>query len=220
MQQKKILFRIIGLISLLIQSAQVRAVDFGVKAGLNLATQTDPGVIQADYRLQPDFVAGLFCSFRLSGRLKLQPEILFSREGFSSSDSHYGVPVENDWKISYLKMPLLLRLNFRPGATLRPAVLFGPYLAARLSAKRIQDGFGSVEEEDATDKICPEDFGLILACQLATPIGNGEIGLELRFSYGLANTIFKSSYNDWVDAPDDPASARNRVFSLMISYTF
>jgi hypothetical protein len=220
MERKKVLFRLVCLMALLIQPAEVRAVDFGIKAGLNLATQTDPGVIQADYRLKPDFSAGLFCSFRCIGRLMLQPEIHFSREGFSSSDSHYGVPVENDWQISYLKMPLLLRLNFRTGAALRPAVLFGPYLAARLSAKRIQDGFDSVEEEDATDKIWPGDYGLILACQLATQAGNGEIGLELRFSYGLANTLFKSSYNDWVDAPDDPASARNRVFSLMISYEF
>ncbi len=220
MQRKKILLRLICLMALLIRSAEVRAVDFGLKAGLNLATQTDPGVIQADYRLKPDFSAGLFCSFRLSGRLKLQPEVHFSREGFRSSDGHYGVPVENDWQISYLKMPLLLRLNFRPGAALHPAVLFGPYLAARLSARRIQDGFDSVEEEDATGKIQPMDFGLILGCQMSTHIGGGEIGLELRFSYGLANTLFKSSYNDWVDAPDDPASARNRVFALMISYEF
>lgn len=220
MHQKKILLTVLGLVTLLFQPATVRAVGFGIKAGLNLASQTDPGVIQADYKFKADFSAGLFGSFRLGGRLKLQAEILLSREGFSSSDNHYGVPVENDWQISYLKMPLLLRLDLRPGARLRPAVFVGPYLAVQLGATRIQDGFGSVEEEDATAKIWPGDYGLVLACQLATAAGNGEIALELRYNLGLANTIFKSAYNAWVNAPDDPASARNRVLSLLLSYEF
>ena len=98
--------------AILFLPGEARSFTFGFKAGLNLASQTDPKVIPAEYSPRTDFAVGAFVSFRLFGRIALQPEVHFSREGVHSSDSYYSEVVENTWRVSYLKVPILLKYRW------------------------------------------------------------------------------------------------------------
>jgi hypothetical protein len=199
---------------------EAKSMDFGIKGGLNLAYQTDPKVIPAEYAMRGDFLVGAFASFRLSGRISLQPELYFSRKGVKTSDRYYSEEVRNRWESSYLELPILIKYRIGNGEKFRPFLLLGPYLSYRLSAKRTQTGFGTTEEKDITGEIWPGDYGLILAGLLEYKAGPGSIVVDLRLSWGLANVLFKGGYNSWVDPPPDPAASRNRVVSLMFGYGF
>ena len=209
---------IISAFLLLPPSAQ--SFDFGFKGGVNFASQTNPQVIPADYRMRMDFVAGGYMGFRLFGRFALQPEVLFSREGVNSSDSYYSEVVKNQWKVSYLKVPILLRYRLTQKGKIASAILFGPYLSYRLKASRTQTGFGYTEVDETTERVWPGDYGLILGGGVETKMGRGRLTLDIRFNFGLANTLFKGGYNDWVSPPADPSASRNRVLSVMLGYGF
>lgn len=203
-----------------LQPPDARAFGFGVKGGLTLAYQTDPRVITADYAPRGGFLAGAFVSFRLSGRISLQPELCYSRKGVQTTDRYYSEEVRNRWQADYLECPVLLKVGIGSGGKIRPALLLGPYIAYRLSAKRVQTGFGTTEEKDTTGEVWPGDYGLILAGLVEYRLGPGTLVLDARLGWGLANTIFKGSYNSWVDPPPDPSASRNRTVSLLIGYGF
>ena len=197
-----------------------RPIDFGLKGGVNFAYQTNPQVIPADYRTRMDFVVGGYVAFPLFGRLALQPEVLLSGEGVNSSDSYYFEVVENQWQVSYLKVPILLRYRLFQKEKMASAILFGPYLSYRLKASRTQTGFGMTEVDETTERVWPGDYGLILGGVVEIPMGPGRLSLDIRFNFGLANTLFKGGYNDWVTPPADPSASRNRVLSVMLGYGF
>jgi len=208
------------LLAVLLIPRALPALTFGLKGGLNLAARTDPKVIPAEYGPRLDFVVGGFTAFRLSGRLSLQSEILYSREGNRSTDTYYWEEIRNQWKSSYLKAPVLLRYRFGPAERPGLSVLAGPYLSVQLSSRRIQTGFGAAAEEDITSEVFPLDYGIILGAAYESALGKGWLSVELRAGIGLANTIFKGGYNDWVDPPEDPAASRNRTISVLLGYAF
>ncbi len=220
MALKKKIFVLLVAGTALFLPREAQSLDFGVKGGLNLATQTDPKVIPAEYRMRGDFIVGAYASIRLSGQISVQPEFYYSREGVNTSDRYYGEEIHNRWEVTYLKMPILVRYRIGSGEKIRPFLLIGPYLAYRLSARRRQTGFGTTEEKDITGEIWPGDYGLILTGLAEVKAGPGRVVIDLRLTWGLANTIFKGGYNSWVSPPPDPAASRNRVVSLMVGYGF
>ena len=218
MKRKGLILLIWGLALLL--PCESQALGFGLKGGLNLAYQTDPGVIPAEYKMRGDFLAGAFVSFKLFGRISIQPEFYYSRKGVLTTDRYYSEEVRNRWEATYLELPILFKYRIGNGGKLRPALLMGPYIAYRLSAKRIQTGFGITEEKDTTDEVWPGDYGVILAGLLEYQAGPGTVVIDLRLGWGLANVLFKGGYNSWVNPPPDPAASRNRTISFMIGYGF
>jgi len=208
------------ILAFLVLPLGAQPLDFGLKGGVNFASQTNPQVVPADYRMRMDFVAGVYVAFRLSDRLALQPEVLLSREGVNTSDSYYVEMVENQWKVDYLKVPLLLRYHLVQKANMSWSILLGPYLSYRIKASRTQSGFGFTEVDETTERVWPGDYGLILGGVVETPMAGGRLTLDIRFNLGLANTIYKGGYNEWVTPPDDPSASRNRVLSVMLGYGF
>ena len=86
-------------------AAGAQGLSYGAKAGVNLATfQAESQGEGTSFDVLTGLVAGGFLTWPLSGRLDVQPEVLFSQKG-ASFDSD-GVTLKQ--KIDYLEIPILV----------------------------------------------------------------------------------------------------------------
>lgn len=96
-----------------VSSSQSYTLNFGIKAGVNMANITNGA---ADIKFSPgmktDFHAGAFANFHFgyrnegspagTGMIGLQPEVLYSRQGFTIDGEAYN--------FDYLMVPVMLKL--------------------------------------------------------------------------------------------------------------
>ena len=105
----------IGLIIVALNLASIGAFaqnpSFGIKAGLNLAKYSIKisanGMSgSADSNNLTGFMGGFYATFKTSEMFSIQPELLYSGQGGSSSSG--------DLKLGYINFPLMLRYNPNP----------------------------------------------------------------------------------------------------------
>jgi hypothetical protein len=108
---------------------------------------------------------------------------------------------DEEVKLNYFEIPILLRADFTTGGNVRPFVVIGPSLAFKLSAKVEEDG----EEFDIDDDVEGFDFGLAIGAGLQ--FGRGSI--EGRYTHGISDAD-----------PFDEDKARHRVFSFLAGFRF
>ena len=102
----------------------------GIKAGLNL-TNINNGMVDYEFIpvMRPDFHAGVFFNLNFGyqpnkpGFLGIQPELLFSRQGFSVKGSNVS--------FSYVTVPLMIKLYAYQGLNLE----LGPFISFMMAAK-------------------------------------------------------------------------------------
>jgi hypothetical protein len=170
---------------------------FGVKAGLNLATQHEEDPNSTTGNLL-GYNAGAYFNYFLMDYLAVQPEFLFNLEGTEWGDSDGNV---KDY-LTYLEIPLLVR--FQPIELIN--VHAGPQIGFLLKAKqKVEDGGDTFDVKD-----------LYKNGQLSFAIGAGlnlPKGLSFTFRYvmGLNDVII-------TDNPDYTYKWKNRVYQVSLAY--
>ena len=84
------------MISLVVCSLHAQNVTFGVKAGLNFACLS--GDDAEDFDGRTSFHIGATAEFSLSETFSIQPELLYSGQGFNANESD--VILQEKWTIS------------------------------------------------------------------------------------------------------------------------
>ncbi|MFV8364189.1 porin family protein [Flavobacterium sp. ZT3P35] len=189
--------------------ANAQETKFGVKGGLNLATfsgDTDG----LDLKSKAGLNVGGFVEVKLSDKLALQPELLFSMQGtnideFEFSDGNQTFVVDASIKMSYINVPIMLKYYAAEKFNLE----VGPQVGFLLSAKTVAKANGNEAEDDVKDSFESVDFGLNfgLGYDFTKNIAAGA-----RYNVGLAN-IGKTE-------PGDDSKITNSVFSLSLAYKF
>lgn len=75
-------------------------VRFGVKAGLNVA-----GLTNLDAHMKPSFYTGLQAEFQVSRTLRIQPEVVYSRQGATTKEGGIRLYM----RTNYINIPVMLR---------------------------------------------------------------------------------------------------------------
>ncbi len=222
------------------QAQETGLVGRGFKAGVALSKFTgddvdmpdpfgDGGDLTApDHRLA--FAAGGYLTYAFSPSLAFQPEALFVSKGAKYEGSGQ-VEVEDfglvnvDWeqtlKLTYLEVPLLLRISPAPAASTRPYFLVGPTVAFELSAKMAVDVTASAqgqtdtqEEEDDLDGVKSLDLGAAVGAGLDIAAGKvTRITLEARYTLGLTSI-------DDAEGADDGVDVKNATLMVMAGIGF
>lgn len=170
--------------------------EIGVKAGLTFATLSETD-LSPNFKSQTGFVGGVHFGIPLGTNFLLQPEGLISQQGAGFTDGSE----EGTLKLSYLVVPLNLRINLGSG-TVRPFLLGGPYAAFQLSCS-VEDIVGA----DCDDLDLGEtDWGL----DFGGGIRFSNFFAEARYNLGLKNI------NDVSEGFD----TKQRVFMVMIGIAF
>ena len=202
---KKISFLVCTIIVFISTSGYSQSINTGVKAGLNFATT---GGTDASSQSINSFNAGILATFDVAGLLALQPELLYTMKGYNAS---YPVPEvigpipfgsgNLTGKISYLEIPVLLKLNTSSLGIIRPNIFAGPEVAFKLSSKATS---GSPSSEQDLQNINSTDFGIIVGAGININLPITTIMVDIRYDIGMRNL---NSYSN-------PPDIKNRVLSL------
>jgi hypothetical protein len=184
-------------------AAQERGIGFGVKGGVNLATQSTAGTAgSTPLDTRTGILAGGFVTVPLGSRLDLQAEGLYALKGAKLTFQGIGSTLALD----YLEVPLLARWRLTGGHR-RLFAAGGIAPALRLRARALTTFSGSTEALDVADQVERLDLGAVAG-------GGVEIGsliLDARYTLGLRNVDTAAAGSD---------RTRNRAISLAAGFRF
>lgn len=176
---KRILFFIIVSSSLTIsaqKSKKDEGITFGLKGGLNVSNFA--GDIN-DNTFRTSIHLGVFSEIMISDKFSVQPELLYSGQGFSGSTT----PGFSRSKYDYINLPILAKIYIAE----KISVEAGPQIGFLVSAKqRTTDDNVKISDQKTVD------FGLNLG--LAYDLKNGMF-FQTRYNLGLSNVNSGSNAN-------------------------
>ena len=188
---KKLYLLLLTVFSLAAANAQVQ---FGVKAGANFSTFT--GENTDDAKTKVGFNAGALVALPLFNEFTLQPEVVYSGQGFKVDDQG----ISGTFNANYLNVPVLFKYNNPTGFFLQT----GPQIGFLMSAKVKSGG----QTEDEKDLFNSTDFSW--AFGLGYLVKSVNVGIDARYNLGLSN-IAKDSGDEKV---------KNSVFQVGLFYLF
>lgn len=212
---KKLLFTAVVVFAFGVSSAQ--DMNFGVKAGLNVANLT--GDIE-DANSLIGAHAGVFAEFKISDKFSFQPELLFSMQGakqkFSETEiiagETYTYTEESKEKLNYINIPLMAKYY----AAEKFSLEVGPQIGFLMSAKNDYEytetyagvsysESGSVDVKEFYKGI---DFGL-------------NFGVAYDFTENLlAGVRYNLGLSNINDVGDSNYKIKNSVFQVSLGYRF
>ncbi len=198
MMSKQIVITAAVLLSILLTPLGVHAdpqFRWGVKGALTISAQPGTGVDSSTgYTLSPEnkmgFSFGAFLGFDLTSRLRLQPEILYTRKGSKktlSSNLNPLIGVKANYSLDYLEIPLLLKAYL--GKSKDPIGFYlglGSYLAFLIKNKyTLKAGQDEISFDDIKG-LKNTDYGFLAAIGLDVSGSDIDFGFNYRLSLGLA----------------------------------
>ncbi|GAB3202545.1 hypothetical protein ABID22_002687 [Pontibacter aydingkolensis] len=190
---KKTLILFLLALTTITAQAQMQAPALGIRAGANYSGFSGDNADNLDRMF--GFHAGITSQFYLTSDnfFAIQPELLFSTKGAESKDDN------TKWKISYLDVPVLARVNAGP-------LYFegGPQASFRVGGDIEVGGNNVVDDLDMFKRT---SFGYAAGIGLATPLG---VSVGVRYNGDISKL-----YDD-----DSVSDARNNVFMLTLAYMF
>lgn len=158
--------------------------QFGVKFGVNLASQTfdpDGGI---DLGAKTGFLLGAVYNMGLTDNLSIQPELLWMQKGGTAEATGLG---KTETVMNYLEIPIMARYTFG-GESLGVYINAGPSIGFGLSGKQENGGnetdveFGG--DDDQSKRI---DFAIGAGGGLTFGIAGLSAFLDLRYNLGLSS---------------------------------
>ncbi|MCO6173852.1 PorT family protein [Flavobacterium sp. NRK F10] len=185
--KKKILngMVLLGLIgyTTVVHSQSTTTASFGIKGGANFSNLYVDDV--DDNNVLTGFNLGLFVNMPLNEVVSIQPEFLYSQKGAKLSYNNALATGEAKFRLNYLEVPVLLKLNVTPNFNLHA----GPYVAYLVDSKVTNETNGGTfdfEQNINNDDLNTFDYGLSggFGFDFST------ISIGARYNYGL-NTVGK-----------------------------
>jgi len=165
----------------------------GIKAGLNVATvKMVPEAVQIGSKL--GFHGGLLAHIHLTPQWGIQPEVLYSGQGFDDQTNNA------EWKFNYLNIPVMVQYMFDNGFRIQAGPQVGFLLDSKISGSTGAD-------EDISTEIKKIDAGVGLGLGYLSYSG---LGVEGRYNLGLTN--IKEDTGFGVD------EIKNRAFQISLFY--
>lgn len=172
----------------------------GFKGGVNFANVT---ISSSGFSISPgsitSFHVGGVLESRLSDRIVVQPNLLFSQKGYSAEVSGFS---STKATLNYLELPV----NFLYEASDYFTIGGGPYLGYALSGKSVSNGVSTDVEFGDGGQMKRADFGLNLTA--GYEILDGLI-ISANYSFGLANISNEAN-----------STAKNKVIGISITKLF
>ena len=162
---RKLIFTFLACLSMSMAYAQI---DWGAKAGLNVASLSfNSGV----YSPRMGYHAGLYYKQRIEEQYGLQIELQYYLQGARDATID-----ERKLSYNYLHLPMLLKFYFAEDVFLS----VGPQVSYLLKAQTNEEGF----KEDITSGLRKWDLSILLGMGKEVDFGN----FGARFGWGAFNT--------------------------------
>lgn len=169
-----------------------KAVEFGLRAGLNMATTQFDSQYDGT-SMTTGFHVGLGVDLRLSSQFYFTTGLLYSSKGYKYDDGN----VAESAKAQYIDVPLLASWRLPLGDALALQLSAGPYVAIGLGGS-IKDDKASKYDQSFFDRNNSFDYGVQAGASLI---------VSHHFTVGAAYQIGMASY-------------RNRNIMVSVGYNF
>jgi len=197
---------VVTMVSLLAVSSALAEVQFGLRAGANLAKINGQDIQEFSETIKnkAGLVGGIFFSVNLGKFITIQPEILYTMKGATLSDPlpEYSGKLYAD----YVEIPLLLKIRL-PLPVLQPVVFAGPSVGFKLKEKYVLNGQTIELGESLFEN---NDYGAIFGAGL--DLGH-HLQVDVRYSLGLKKVLTAAS-------GETPPDVKNGVWSATVGLAF
>ncbi len=192
MKKILILICLVSFIGLVNKAHAQAQVALGLKGGLNFAKLDESGLDN-----KTGIHAGAFLLVKAS-KIGIQPEIIFSKQGFKRPDPLGDFKTE----IDYINIPIILKLYTVAGINLQ----IGPQFGFVSSAKSEIPAVGSITTTDIKDSVKGTDLSLALGVGWDLPFG---LTIDGRYNLGLSKVN---------DGPSFSSDVKNQVIQISLGY--
>ena len=137
---------------------------------------------------------GLQGTYGFASILELTPEILFSRRGWETEGTVAGRDLSHEYGISYLEVPVLVRLAIPLGGVIAPKVMAGPHAALFIDGTRDANVSGPFLSGEGQTDIDSEDvndlqFGFTAAAGLDVELPAVVFTTDVRYVRNLTGVF-------------------------------
>lgn len=178
---------------------------FGAKLGLNLANMS--GDVE-DNSMRTSMHIGAYYNYMVSDKFAIQPELVYSGQGYKSTFETPGGDVDVTWKVDYLNIPIMAKYYLMEALHLHA----GPQIGINIGAKSTVEFDGESETEDIED-ISGIDFALGFGAGYELPMG---LNFNIRYNLGLTNAYS----GDGKNADGDDYSIKHGVIQISAGWQF
>ena len=196
--------------------SQVRAQNFGVKAGYNYSTLSgETSSISTIEGLSGFYIGGLV-ELPISNMLSIQPELIFSRQGVDLRQGLKNLSIRTDTseiRLDYLNIPVMAKVNLGP-LFLQGGVQFG-FLVSKPKVNRLTNtSLFPLLDKDSYNSF---DFGV--GAGLGVKL-NQHFFVETRYTYSLTNVFDPNDKHFKSSLISDGDNFKNSVFSIGLGMKF
>ena len=183
-------------------SANAQSFRLGLKAGANFANVNGDGTKGANTSTLVGFNGGAFIGLGLSDNLFIQPELVYSGQGFKESVNSGGTTFTATQNLNYFNIPVLVKYQLPVGVYFQT----GPQIGFLMSATAKADGSSSTDKQEFKST----DFSWAVGAGFQIP--STQLGIDLRYNIGLSNIANNSS------SSGSSATVKNGVFQVGLTY--
>ena len=186
--KKVILSSLLGLFAIIGAKAQADSdlVQIGVKGGVNFANITGDDFGDPDARTS--FNAGFVAEIPFSERFSIQPEVMYSGQGFDVQQFDQDNFLDNDenieYQLDYIQVPILAKIYLVEGLNVQA----GPQIGFKINEEidyQPNDDAGDIDLEDVSET---EDIDISLAAGVEYKFDSGFF-IQGRYNYGFTELI-------------------------------
>jgi len=193
----------------LIQQTHAQSlVDFGIKGGLNFANLAGA---EDDLDSRTGLHAGLVLDFSFPMiPIGIESGIYYSQKGAEVSEEG----LTATWKLDYIEVPVMAKLNVGPPGPFSPHLLLGPYAAYNINSELdVTAGAASLTDEtdDFSEITTDIDFGGVIGIGADFNLGVTKLNVQARYSRGFID-VNDNGFED--------ESQKNSVFSISAGIMF
>ena len=207
MTMKKTILAVACLATFLTSTAQ--EIKFGAKVGLNLSSASVDRGYDTDISSLVGVHVGGFANFKLDEKFAVQPELLFSTQGFKEYDNDGGYIYDDKYKLNYINVPILFQYIFVPKFHFEAGPQVDFLLSGKADGKYYDPMFDETQTQnnvDIKDSLKSVAFGFNIGAGYAiTP----KLSATVRYHLGL------SEVDDL-----EGVKMKNRNFQVGLGYSF
>ncbi len=202
-----------------VENSNGKSLKFGLKGGINIASQTDSRETGIGMEPRIGFNIGGYLNYKFTDDFALQPEIFYTTQGNRFYQYIDGVKLDLIFMLDYIAVPLMIKYYPSKNFNLE----FGPQMAFNVNKKIKLKAEGQTLTYDIDDffssggldfKTNTFDFGLNFG--MGYELDNG-LNFNGRYSLGMTK-VFEGS--DVVRSDGTPQNIKNSVFSFGLGYSF
>jgi hypothetical protein len=206
--KKSVLLITIALFGITAMSAQ-EYVMFGVKGGVNFSTFSGDGSNAFnDPNGRTSFNLGLLAEIPLTDKFSVQPEVLYSGQGYDIAERNNANDIE--YQLDYINIPVLAKFYVFDGLALEAGPQVGFLVNSEIDSNPSSTNNGEISlSEDQFNKV---DFSVALGASYKF---RGGFFVNGRYNIGLTD-IYDDSFNNLLSGAD----AKHSVIQAGVGFMF